>query len=152
MIFSKKKKKEERKKEKGKKVKIGGYTLAEIFFPSPLRFALMRRRHFRRLPRYRPPTTAHCRVLFSCYVTKKERERKKFSLSTLFSPLSANRRPAVARNPFCPKLFTSPTPCSPREKHCEGRSKDNIHIFKVANLQFSLWRGTIFILFFLFSL
>lgn len=58
MIFSKKKKKEERKKEKGKKVKIGGYTLAEIFFPSPLRFALMRRRHFRRLPRYRPPTTA----------------------------------------------------------------------------------------------
>ena len=77
MIFSKKKKKEERKKEKGKKVKIGGYTLAEIFFPSPLRFALMRRRHFRRLPRYRPPTTAHCRVLFSCYVTKKERERKK---------------------------------------------------------------------------
>lgn len=87
----------------------------------------MRRRHFRRLPRYRP----YHGSLPSPFSVLRNKKKKKFSLSTLFSLLSANRRRAVARNPFCPKLFTSSTrsslvPPFLREKHCESRWKDNI--------------------------
>lgn len=116
----------------------------------------MRRRHFRRLPRYRP----YHGSLPSPFSVLRNKKKKKFSLSTLFSLLSANRRRAVARNPFCPKLFTSSTrsslPSPSSEKNtAKVVEKIILNIFKgrnavVANLQFSLWKRTIFIYLFFF--
>lgn len=89
----------------------------------------MRRRHFRRLPRYRP----YHGSLPSPFSVLRNKKKKKFSLSTLFSLLSANRRRAVARNPFCPKLFTSSTRSSEKNT-AKVVEKIILNIFKEGTL------------------
>lgn len=83
----------------------------------------MRRRHFRRLPRYR----LYHGSLPSPFFVLRNKKKKKFSLSTLFSPLSANRRRVSLVTPFVRNfLHHRLVPPPFREKHCESRSKDNI--------------------------
>lgn len=80
----------------------------------------MRRRHFRRLPRYRPRHGSPPSPFF----VLRNKKRKEFSLSTLFSTLAANRRRASLVTLLSEILFLDISPVE--KKHCEGRSKDNI--------------------------
>lgn len=71
----------------------------------------MRRRHFRRLPRYRP----YHGSLPSPFFVLRNKKKKILFIYPIFS-LVRESTTRLARNPFCPKLFTSPTHSSPPSK------------------------------------